>query len=80
MLSVLYMMKKIVLFTLYLLNPDIVTVTNRALFFFSPKVLIFFLFLHEKICCGYSLEVPQRGASNEYHNICFRGEIRKILT
>ena len=20
-----------------------------------------------------------RGASNEYHNICFRGEIRKIL-
>ena len=24
------------------------------------------------ICCGYSLEAPQRGASNEYHNICFR--------
>ena len=28
--------------------------------------LIFFLFLHENICCGYSLEVPQRGTSNEY--------------
>ena len=27
---------------------------------------IFFLFLHENICCGYSLEAPQRGASNEY--------------
>ena len=27
----------------------------------------------------YSLEAPRRGASNEYHNICFRGEIRKIL-
>ena len=37
-----------------------------------------FLFLHENICCGYSLEAPHRGASNEYHNICFRGEIRKI--
>ena len=25
---------------------------------FNQKVLIFFLFLHENICCGYSLEVP----------------------
>ena len=25
-----------------------------------------FLFLQENICCGYSLEVPQQGASNEY--------------
>ena len=28
--------------------------------------IIFFLFLDENICCGYSLEAPQRGASNEY--------------
>ena len=28
----------------------------------------------------YSLEAPQRGTSNEYHNICFRGEIRKTTT
>ena len=42
--------------------------------------IIFFLFLHENICCGYSLEAPRQGASNEYHNICFRGEIRKIST
>ena len=28
--------------------------------------LIFFLFLHKNICCGYSLEVPGWGASNEY--------------
>ena len=27
---------------------------------------IFFLFLHENVCCGYSLEAPRRGASNEY--------------
>ena len=26
----------------------------------------------------YSLEAPRRGASNEYHNICFRGEIKEI--
>ena len=25
----------------------------------------------------YSLEVPLWGASNEYHNICLHGEIRK---
>ena len=25
-----------------------------------------FLFLDENICCGYSLEGPHRGASNEY--------------
>ena len=43
------------------------------------------LFLHENICCGYSLEAPRRGASNDLgeallmstHNICFHGEIRK---
>ena len=38
---------------------------DKALFF-SLKVLIFFLFLHENICCRYSLEAPQKGASNEY--------------
>ena len=48
--------------------------------------------LHENICCGYSLESPWRGNSNEYpqhmfakailmntHNICFHGEINKII-
>ena len=29
-------------------------------------IAIIFLFLHENIRCGYSLEVPQWGASNEY--------------
>ena len=32
---------------------------------------IIFLFLNENKCCGYSLEAPRRGASNEYHNVCF---------
>ena len=48
--------------------------------FFKEAVTIFFLFLHKNICCGYSLEVPQWGTSNEPHNICFSGEIRNIFT
>ena len=28
--------------------------------------IIFFLFLNENVCCGYSLEVPWQCASNEY--------------
>ena len=36
-----------------------------------------YVFLYENISCGYSLEAPQWGASNEYHNICFCAEIRK---
>ena len=35
-------------------------------YLFNWKVFISFLFLHGNICCGYSLEAPQRGASNEY--------------
>ena len=31
------------------------------------------------IDCGYSLEPPRRGGSNEYHNLCFWAEIRKII-
>ena len=31
--------------------------------------IIFFLFLHENICCSYSLEVPHRGTSNEYPRV-----------
>ena len=41
---------------------------------------VFFLFLHENICCGYSLEVPHQGTSNEYHNIYqyFHEKIKKM--
>ena len=30
---------------------------------------IFLISPQKDICCGSSLEVPQRGTSNEYHNI-----------
>ena len=36
-----------------------------------------FLFLYENFHCGYSVEVPQQGASKETHNICFV-ETKKI--
>ena len=31
----------------------------------------YFLFLHKKIYCGYSLQAPLRGASNEYPQYMF---------
>ena len=48
--------------------------------FSTPKYWYSFLFLHENICCGYSLEVPWWGTSKSTHNICFCGEIRKMFT
>ena len=33
----------------------------------------------QNIDCGYSLEPPRRGGSNEYHNPWFWAEIRKIM-
>ena len=43
--------------------------------------MILFLFLHENICCGYSLELPQQNTSDIpklSHSLCFHGKIRKI--
>ena len=37
-----------------------------------------FLISPQNICCVYSLEVPCQGTSNEYNDICFHGEIRKL--
>ena len=39
----------------------------------------FFLFLHKIICYGYSLESSLQGDSNEYHNICFYGDLTEII-
>ena len=42
-------------------------------FLFQPRSIDIFLFLHENIICGYSLEVPQWSASDEYpHIILYR--------
>ena len=41
---------------------------SRKCFLWVPQHMAFdiFLFLHENVCCVYSLEAPQWGASNEY--------------
>ena len=42
--------------------------------------IIFFLFLDENICCGYSLEAPRRGASNEYPEHMFSLKNKKHIS
>ena len=37
--------------------------------------ILFFLVLLKNIDCGYSLEPPRRGGSNEYPQSMFRAEI-----
>ena len=40
---------------------------------------LFLLFLLKNIDCGYSLEPPRRGGSNEYPQSLFLEEIRKTI-
>ena len=49
---------------------------------FKWKILLYFLFLHKNIYCGYSFEAPQRGASNEYpqHMFSLRNKINIYMT
>ena len=42
--------------------------------------IIFFLFLHKNICCGYSLEAPCWGASNEYPQHMFSWRNKKHIS
>ena len=42
--------------------------------------MIFFLFLHKNTCCWYSLEVPPRGASNEYPQNMFLWRNKKDIS
>ena len=45
----------------------------------KKKTLIIFIFLLKNIDCGYSLEPPRRGGSNEYPQSMFLAEIRKMI-
>ena len=44
---------------------------------FSLYIFLFFFFA-QNIDCGYALEPPRRGGSNNTHNLCFGAKIRKI--
>ena len=48
--------------------------TNENFQIKNSDILIFLL---KNINCGYSLEPPQKGGSNEYQQLCFWAEIRK---
>ena len=64
-------------------------ITKTCLFYFDPLkpnfyivklgfigvYIIFFLFLLKNIDCGYSLELPRRGCSDEYAQSMFGAEI-----
>ena len=41
--------------------------------------MIFFLFLQENICRGYSLEAPRRGTSNEHPHHMFSWRNKKKI-
>ena len=44
---------------------------------FQINILIFFIFLLKSIDCGYSLEPPRRGGSNEYPQSLFLSRNKK---
>ena len=48
-------------------------------YIFRLKTLIFFHISAQNIDCGYSLEPPRWGGSNEYPQTMFLAEIRKIM-
>ena len=52
---------------------------NQKIENFQIKILKFFLFLFRNIDCGYLLELPRRGSSNEYPQSMFWAEIRKLM-
>ena len=51
--------------------------TTKKIENFQIKNLIFFLFLLKNTDCGYSLEPPRRGGSNEYPQSMFLSRNKK---
>ena len=74
-----------------MVTKDRIYITKKYLYNFDPLkphfyivkrglqgYTLFFLFLLKNIDCGYSLEPPRRGGSNEYPQSMYCAEIRKI--
>ena len=53
--------------------------TTKKLFFSNKKKSDISHVSAQNIDCGYSLEPPRRGGSNEYPQSTFWAEIRKIM-
>ena len=71
-------------------SPRLECITKTCLYNFDPLkphfyivklgftgVYIIFLISAQNIDCGYSLEPPRRGGSNEYPNLCFEQKYKK---
>ena len=67
-----------------------IAITKTCLYNFDPLkphfyrvklgftgLYIIFLISVQNIDCGYPLEPPRRGGSNEYHNLCFEQKYEK---
>ena len=65
------------MYTVFTLN---IGIALDKMFIFNTKVSIFFLFLQENICYGYSLEALAEVLLMRTNNVCFHREIRKIFT
>ena len=54
-------------------------VPGKALFVYR-KYNDIFSFFHKNICCGYSLEAPRGGASNEYtqHMFSWKNQKKRV--
>ena len=50
---------------------------DKALF--STKKYLYFSYFSTKTCCGYSLEAPRRGASNDYPQHMFSSRNKKAI-
>ena len=57
-------------------------ISREKSIFLSHNTMIVFLFLHENMCCGYSLKAPRRVASNDYpqHMFSCRNKTNIYLT
>ena len=58
---------------------NILKFSPQKIWKFSDKNSDIFHISAQNIDCGYSLEPPRRGGSNEYPQSMFWGEIRKIM-
>ena len=61
----------------YLYNFDLLKPHFYIVKLGSTGVYIIFRISAQNIDCGYSLEPPRRGGSNEYHNLCFEQKHEK---
>ena len=50
---------------------------DKALF--STKKCLYFSYYSTKMCCGYSLEAPRQGTSNEYPQHMFSSRNKKTI-